>query len=83
MGLANCLAISSLSKGAEAAALFASATCARAAGSAAKQELAKAMLKQVATIAFIRVICENSFRLKKSLTDLSKHVQSKERFLLR
>jgi hypothetical protein len=64
MGLANCLAISSLSKGADAAGLFASATCARAAGSAAKHELAKAMLKQRATIVFVQVIYWHSSGVK-------------------
>jgi hypothetical protein len=50
--------------GADATGLVASATSARAATSAAKQELPNAMLNQMAKMIFIRVIGEHLFRLK-------------------
>jgi hypothetical protein len=50
--------------GADATGLVASATSARAATSAAKQELPNAMLNQMAKMIFIWVIEEHFFRLK-------------------
>jgi hypothetical protein len=50
--------------GAVAAGLVASATSARAATSAAKQELPNAILIQIAKMIFIRVMGEHLFRLK-------------------
>jgi hypothetical protein len=62
--------------GAEGADLAELATSARAAISAAKQGLTKASDNHIVAIIFMRVMDQNSSRLKISLTEQSMHEQS-------